>query len=147
MRTFQAFLAVVALGSTGPGTPTIAKVVPEATPVFDVGVSVVPTKFQPVQLLGRPTSRTFSCSASVKEAGTTRLLSTLSLAIAPGTSEQKSLEVGSYSFRFSATVPDGADRVETEVIVLMGSHIVSRYRGSVTFPEPPKPEPTGLLPQ
>jgi hypothetical protein len=148
MRTLLVLAAVVALGSTDPGTPALTEpVVPNGTPVFDISVSVVPTKFLPVQLLGRPTERTFSCSASVQEAGTTRMLSSLGLTIAPGASERKSLEVGSYSFRFSASVPATADRVETEVIVLLGSRVVSRYRGTTTFPERLKPESTGLLPQ
>jgi len=103
-------------------------------------VSVLPTKFGPIQLLGRPTPSTFTCSASVTEAGTVHRLSSLELVIAPGSSEHKSLEVGSYSFRFAASVPAEANRVETEVIVSVGSRVVSRHRGITTFPERPKRE-------
>ena len=141
MRASLVLVAIVAL--SGPRLSCLAQPAPsDPTPVFDVGVSVVPTRFLPVQLVGRPTSRTFSCAASVNEAGSSRYNSTLSLVIAPGSSERKAVEVGSYSFRFTATAAPTADRVDTEVIVSMGSRVISRYRGTTSFPALSQPEET-----
>ncbi len=109
--------------------------VPEAR-AYEVGVSVRPTKQNWTQLMARPTPNTFSCTASVKEPGVFRSRSAIDLAVAPGSSEEKSLDAGDFSFRFSVTIPVGAEYAQTEVVVFEGKRVVSRYRAEVSFPGP-----------
>ena len=112
-------IAIVGAGSRAEQTA------PEPTPAFDVVVSVIPDRFKQVQLLARPTLKTYSCAASVSEPGTDRHLSPPSLVVAPGKPEHSTREVDGFTVRFSAFVSDTAGRVETELTVSMGSRPLS----------------------